>query len=159
MRYILSIFFCVLLAPVKSYADYNVYVTSLYDRYKEKEKSCVAGSKERRVPTEELLALKRLKPEDVNAYAVKKGIDHNISCTSTELAEFLHAGWAAHRISQYNEHVKNVDYLIDGIIDNRYLPAIIRLSQISKDVINELDDMVYFQGPFDIEYRPWEKDY
>ena len=152
-------FFCVLLAPVNSYADYNVYVASLYDRYKEKEEYCVARSKERRVPVEELLVLKRLNPEDVNAYAVKKGVDHNISCTSTELAEFLHAGWAAHRISQHNERVKNVEHLIDGIIDSRYLPAIIRLSRISKDVIKELDDIVYFQDQFDVEYRPWEDGY
>lgn len=137
-------------------ADINYYMSNLYKSYKEKENQCLVEGVGNKLSLEEKSILEDVDPKVINAYAIKKGIEHKIECTSKELVQFFHAGWAAHRASQYDEAVSSVSQLMDSIVDTRYLDAIIYLGGVSNETIKKLDSIEYFHSPFDFESRPWE---
>lgn len=137
-------------------ADFNEYVLGLYDDYQERERQCLVEAQANTISYEEIAELKEYKQKDIEAYAIKKGIDYKIQCTSKEMVQVLHAGWVAHRVSVYDKLVNNFDYILDDIVDPRYLDAIIHLGGASEKTLNGLEQIEYFQKPFDIESRPWE---
>ncbi|SDT97572.1 hypothetical protein [Halopseudomonas salegens] len=137
-------------------ADINQYIPELYETYKTKERQCIAIALDNETTSDEINILQRLDSQDVYAYAIKRGIDHRIQCTSKELVQLLHTGWAAHHVRSIDPAVNDFDHLLDSVVDPRYLEAITHLSGVSQRVINQLDKIEYFQKPFDIESRPWE---
>lgn len=135
---------------------FNDYVILLHKSYKEKESQCTSQYTSKRISHEELETLKSLNPQDVNAYAIRKGIDHKVACTARELVLFLHAGWAAHRVSKYDKNIDSADHLMNDVVDYRYINSINHLGSISQATMKKLDNIEYFKEPFDIESRPWE---
>lgn len=139
-----------------AHANINEYIPLLYEVYKTKEHQCLTEAAKNKAAPDEIHILKMLDSQDVNAYAIKKGIDHKIGCTSKELVQLLHTGWAAHEARNFDKTVNDFDHLLDRVVDIRYLQAIIHLGGVPNKTINKLDSIEYFQKPFDIESRPWE---
>lgn len=135
---------------------FNGYVLLLYKDYKDKEFQCIDQYTSKRVTQEELKVLRGLDSRDVSAYAIRKGIDHKVACTARELVLFLHAGWAAHRVSKYDKNINSADHLMNDVVDYRYVDSVYHLGSVSRDIMRKLDGIEYFKEPFDIEVRPWE---
>lgn len=153
---LVCIFSLLLVLSNSAFGSFNNYVLDWHEKYKIKEQQCLEEARANNASTSEILLLRKYKQKDINAYAIKKGIDHKIKCTSKELVQILHSAWVAHRVSAYDKDVKNFDYILDEIVDPRYLDAIIHLGGVSRKTLEQLDQIEYFQKPFDIESRPWE---